>query len=273
MRASSGCGPTRSAEPLGGAPFRLPGTRRLACVLVHGFGATATEMRPLGDAIAAAGHPAVGLLLPGHGTTVADFGRHGAADWKLAVAAAVRELREAGHAVAIAGMSMGALLALAEAADAPDDVAALVLCGAALELADRRAEWLGLTARLPLIARLVPPLPKPGGRDISDPAARAASPAYDRLPLAALAALFELQREARSVLGRVTQPTLVLHGRHDHAVPVRVVERLRRELGSPWIETHVLERSWHVLTLDVDRAEAARLVVDFLGRVEAALAA
>jgi esterase/lipase len=31
----------------------------------------------------------------------------------------------------------------------------------------------------------------------------------------------------------------------------------------------VLERSWHVLTTDVDREEVGRLAADFLERVEA----
>lgn len=240
-------------------------------MLVHGFGATADEMRPLGEALADAGHPVVGVLLPGHGTTVRDFAVHGRNAWMREVTAATGDLRRAGHDVAVAGMSMGALLALAQAATSPTDVAALVLCGAALDVADRRGPWLArLAGRLPLVARLLPWLPKPGGRDISDPAARAASPAYDRLPLPALAELFALQMEARAALPAVRQPTLVLHGRHDHAVPVTVVERLRRRLGSEWIEAHVLERSWHVVTMDVERAEVARLAVDFLDRVEAA---
>jgi carboxylesterase len=237
--------------------------------MVHGFGATPEELRPLGEVVSVAGFSARGVLLPGHGTTVADFARHGRAAWSRAVDDAVADLRAAGHTVAIAGMSMGALLALTSAARMPDAVAALVLCGTALEITDRRAGMLGLLAGAPLLARLLPPLPKPGGRGISDPVARAASPAYDRLPLSALAEFFALQADARRTLPGVRQPTLVLHGRHDQAVPVGVVERVRRELGSEWIDVHVLERSWHVVTLDVERAAVGRLVVDFLERVEA----
>ena len=51
------------------------------------------------------------------------------------------------------------------------------------------------------------------------------------------------------------------------------LELLHRSLGSPWIETGILERSWHVITMDVDRAEVGRLAADFLERVEAAPAA
>ena len=45
---------------------------------------------------------------------------------------------------------------------------------------------------------------------------------------------------------------------------------LRRRLGSRHVESHVLERSWHVVTEDVERDEVGRLAVDFLTRVEAA---
>ena len=43
---------------------------------------------------------------------------------------------------------------------------------------------------------------------------------------------------------------------------------LRARIGSRWVETHVLERSWHVVTLDYDRDEVGRLAADFLARVE-----
>jgi esterase/lipase len=53
-------------------------------------------------------------------------------------------------------------------------------------------------------------------------------------------------------------------------VPLANLELLRRRLGSRTVETHVLERSFHVVTLDYDREELARLAADFLTRVEAA---
>ena len=64
---------------------------------------------------------------------------------------------------------------------------------------------------------------------------------------------------------------VILH--EDHSVPLVNLELLHRSLGSPWIETGILERSWHVITMDVDRAEVGRLAADFLERVEAAPAA
>ncbi len=55
--------------------FALPGTRPLGCLLVHGFTGAPDEMRPLGEALAAAGFPVRAVRLPGHGTSVDDLAR------------------------------------------------------------------------------------------------------------------------------------------------------------------------------------------------------
>src|SRR5439155_483073 len=88
--------------------------------------------------------------------------------------------------------------------------------------------------------------------------------------LAGLAERVRLRAVVRRELSHVTQPALLLHGRHDHSVPLANLELLRRSLGSPWIETGVLEHSWHVITMDVERDEVGRLAAEFLERVEAA---
>ena len=72
----------------------------------------------------------------------------------------------------------------------------------------------------------------------------------------------------RGELELVRQPALLLHGRGDHSVPVAGMVRLRQRLGSRSVEAHVLARSWHVVTLDYDHDEVARLAGDFLDRVE-----
>src|SRR2546427_411191 len=102
------------------------------------------------------------------------------------------------------------------------------------------------------------------GTDVADPAMRAASRSYRMTPLAGVTELLRLQVVVRRELSRVTQPALVLHGRQDHSVPFANLELLRRSLGSSWIETRVLERSWHVITMDVERDEVGRLAADFL---------
>jgi carboxylesterase len=229
-------------------------------------------MHPLGEALAARGFPVEGVRLPGHGTRAADLAGVHWTDWAATVESAARGLAARMQQVALVGMSMGSLLALRLAVERPALVSALVLCGTPLTLDDPRAAWLPVVARVPVLwgwlARRYAAIPKPDGPDIVDPDRRAESPSYRTMPLAGILEVVQLQRAVVPLLDRVTQPALLLHGRRDRSVPLANLEALRRGLGSRDVEAHALERSGHVVTVDVDRDEVARLSVDFLDRVE-----
>jgi carboxylesterase len=250
--------------------FSLSGTRKLGCLLVHGFTGTPWEMRPLGDALAARGFPVRAPRLAGHGTDVTDLARTRWTDWYASVEESFALLAREVPRVAAIGLSMGALLTLHLAALRGAGVAPLVLCGTPLRLGEARARWLPVAARVPLlwswIVRRYGAIPKAGGPDIADPTMRAASPSYLATPIAGVLEVLRLQAVVRGELGRVTQPALLLHGRHDHSVPLDNLDLLRRGLGSSIVETHVLEQSFHVVTVDRDRDEVARLVGNFLDR-------
>ena len=245
----------------------LPGTRPLGCLLLHGFTATPAEVRPLGEAIAAAGFPVRAVRLAGHGTTPDDLARTGWRDWLASAESGLTALRADAPRSVVVGMSLGTLLALLLAARRTSDVAAVVCAGTPLRLTDRRTALLRSLDWVPPLRRRFALLPK-GGRDISDPVARDASLSYDVMPLPALLSLLALRRVVWRELRRVTQPALLLHGRHDHNAPPSNIALLRRRLGSRRIESHVLERSWHVVTEDVERDLVARLTIDFLARLE-----
>jgi len=172
--------------------------------------------------------------------------------------------------VVVAGMSMGALLAFRLAVTKPEIVAGIVSMAAPLDLGGRASPWLPWLQRLPAVALRRAMIPKRNGRDISDPAARAKSRAYDKMPLPAILQLFALQRAALTDLAQVVQPALLLHGRHDHTAPFANLALLESLIGSRDVETHVLEESWHVVTEDVEHELVGRLVGDFVERVERA---
>lgn len=227
-------------------------------------------MRPLGDALAAAGFAVRGVRLPGHGTTVEDLASTSWIDWFGTVVEATDALVATGVRIVPIGMSMGALLGLHLAVVRPETVAGLVCCGTAIGFADRRVRLAEAVARVPPLARRFAMLPKTGRRDIQDPVTRVDSFTYAATPLAGVVQLVRLQRLVLGELRRVMQPALLLHGRHDATVPLTQLARLQRGLGSRSIEAHVLERSAHVITIDHDRDEVARLTVDFVSRIEAA---
>ena len=232
-------------------------------------------MRPLGEALAGRGFPVRAVRLAGHGTAVAELTRTRWTDWLASASEGLDLLRRDCAYAAIAGMSMGALLALHLAATRARDVSALVLCGTPLRLRDFRLRLLGRFGGLPVLSSQLRAItiPKTRGPDISDPAVRAASSSYRAMPLAGVLELLRLQDIVRRELDQVRQPALLLQGRHDHNVPFDNLELLRRSLGSGETEVHVLERSWHVVTLDVERDLVADLAGDMLERVERALEA
>jgi carboxylesterase len=225
-------------------------------------------VRSLAEGLATAGFPVRAVRLAGHGTNVADLARTGWPDWLASASSGLDVLRASVPRVAIAGVSMGGLLAIRLAATRPQDDATLVLCAPALRLADWKPRVLPFVRFVPGLSGRLAVMPKRGGRDIADPTARAASHAYDAMPLPAVLSLLDLQRVVRRDVRQVTQPALLVHGRLDHVVPVTSQTWLRDALGSRWIETHVLERSAHVVTEDGERDTVTRLAVDFLERVE-----
>jgi carboxylesterase len=237
-------------------------------VLVHGFTATPDEVRSLGDALSAAGFPCHAVRLPGHATTVADLAAVGRGDWIATVETAVRHMAATVPDVAIAGVSLGALLALAVAGAGTVPVRALVLLGTPLRFADERTTILRFVSWVPGVVAPARVVRKRRGRDILDETARARSRAYDLLPLRAVVELLRLRAGVKRMLHRVTHPTLVLHGRHDRTAPLANVEMLRCRLPARPLEVTVFEQSAHVLTEDVDRDAVAARVVEFLARVE-----
>jgi len=82
-----------------------------ACLLLHGLTGSPAEMRPVGEALAAAGFRAVGPLLPGHGTTPEDLDITTRADLVQAAESALLSL-EGARRIFLCGLSVGGLLAI-----------------------------------------------------------------------------------------------------------------------------------------------------------------
>jgi carboxylesterase len=76
--------------------------------------------------------------------------------------------------------------------------------------------------------------------------------AYDRTPLKPLYSLTKFWRIVRDDLPQVKAPMLVYRSAQDHVVEESSFNLLMERSGSTEIEHHVLERSYHVATLDYD---------------------
>jgi len=155
---------------------------------------------------------------------------------------------------------MGGLLAVRLAQKRPERVRALVLMSVPL--------WLPTltSAFVRLLGRLGHPwaLPKLGGSDVRDREARRENPAYDQFPVRAVTELLALQAEVRSNLASVRQPTLIVHARRDHTASPACARALCSGLGGRDVRLCWLERSYHLVPIDVERDRVAQLVGDFV---------
>jgi carboxylesterase len=248
------------------APFEL-GEGREACLLLHGFTGSPWEMRPLGEALAARGYHVRCPLLPGHGATPEALLHVGERDWlEAAEAEAARAL--AGHRrLYVAGLSVGALLALLLAARRPGDIHGLALLAPALRLRGAGARLARPLAGLGLLGPLFPWVQKTGS-DIEDPDARARAPLLVRWPSERLRDVFSLQAQARAALPRVRAATLVAVAERDHVVDPREGRRLARGLvAAPRVHVLHLRAGFHILPRDRAGPRLACAVGDFFDRL------
>ncbi len=261
-------------EPTGDkSPLSIAGDRR-AVLCLHGITGTPWEVRPLAEAFGRLGCSVEAPMLDGHGGTLADLARTSWRDWLASAEAAMARLESREPApgppapVAIVGFSMGGLLALRLARLYPERVSALAVMSAPLRL--RQFQVMGIRAigRLPIDYAHHPraAIPKLFGSDVSDPAMQAENPGLPAFPIAALANLLDLMDAVRADLPAVRQPALVVHGRHDHTVPMDDSLELTGSLGSDVIERLWLERSFHIVAQDVERATVLDAVTRFIGK-------
>jgi len=248
----------------GAEPFDL-GERdaMTAVVCVHGFTGTPYEMRYLGERLADSGFRVRGLMLPGHGTSPEDLDRTTWRDWTGAVEATFDELRTDFARVAVVGQSLGGLLALQLASRRPE-VAAVATLAAPLwldGLGGKVARWAASGGLSWLKA-----VPKLYGSDCRDPEVRRNNPGYRSIPLKALGQLATFMHVTSDALDQITQPVLVVHGKHDHTAPVACAAEIAKRTHAR--RTKLLKRSYHLIANDVEKDIVAEEVRSFLRQTE-----
>jgi len=250
-------------------PLSIPGDGR-GVLCLHGVTGTPFEVRPLAEALGRLGCTVEAPMLAGHGGTLRDLALTDGRDWQRSAEAALDALsaRVGGRPVAVCGFSMGGLLALRLARLYPERVSALVVMAAPLRLRPLQVMGIRAVCKLPIDfrGRSMACVPKLAGSDISDAEMRLANPGLRAFPIAALEGLLDLMDSVRADLPAIRAPALVVHGRHDHTVPMDDSLELTGSLASEVIERLWLDRSYHIVTLDIEKALVIDGVTRFLGR-------
>ncbi len=239
----------------GAEPFSADGGPTGVLVL-HGFTGNPQSMRPLAEALAAAGHTVSLPLLPGHGTRVEEMLPTRWEDWSGAAEKAYDELAGRCATVFVAGLSMGGTLTLWLACRQPD-VAGIVLVN---PLADGTAP--GVTATVGQLRALDVALVPGIGSDIA--LEGSVESAYPMTPVEPLLSLHAALADLR--LSEITCPVLLLTSPQDHVVEPASSDLVAASVSGP-VERVWLDRSFHVATLDHDAALIEQRAVAFVERV------
>lgn len=261
--------------------FLLPGTSRIGVLLIHGLTGTPNEMRGVARELNQAGHTVYAVQLAGHCGSVDDLIATRWPDWYQSVIDGGRKLRQQVDYLMVGGLSMGALLALKYASDFPVDGVLVYSVtfrydGWSIPLLSRfAAPWLlPLAGLLHLGRHRIFNEKEPYGirnetlrRRIAnsmqeDDSGVAGLPGN---PWPSLGQMMALSRNVRRALPRITAPCLVLHAENDD-IAHRRNALLVRDNVSGEVTFELLKNSYHMITIDNDRAELIARTLGFIER-------
>lgn len=240
-------------------PFWLePEAPANACVvLVHGFSATPREMRPLGAALVEHGFSALGVRLPGHGTSPEDLSQRSYHEWVATVRSAIEIAATQSKRVYAAGLSTGTLALLA--ASQTEALSGQVLLAPFLRLKHPLAPFTWLLRHLMHYeTRTIEPELEPFY--------------YSRRPLRAIHELIRLTKEVRKHLHQTTTPTLLVASEGDATADPKSAIELFEQLASPCKKMELYgEEVPHAMMGEDNprRNEIIQMSVEFFTQLEA----
>jgi carboxylesterase len=236
----------------------MPGPGAL---VLHGFTGTPGSVSGVAEALSAAGFVVEAPLLPGHGGTMDDLLATGWADWSGAVERVHEDLARRCSQLVVVGLSLGGSLTCWLAAQHPD-IAGIACVNPMIEpVADSFLDMLEqlIASGFASVPAYSSDIARPG---VSEDSLGAA-------PFAPLLSLFAGVAELAPRLADITCPLLLFTSRKDHVVPPSSSDYLAARVSGP-VERVVLERSYHVATMDWDAPDIEARTVAFARRVTSA---
>lgn len=242
------------------ASFFLEGGEH-AVLLTHGFTGTPAHMLPLGQKLQQAGFTVQGVLLPGHGTRVADMAKATWQDWLQAELEAVHRLKKNYKYVSVAGLSMGGVLSLIAAEQT--DVTSCVPISTPVRI---RFPFIGLAKPASLIIKEMRWGP---GSAVTDPRLmNEYNVGYPGYPTAKAHDLHVLMKLARKNLYAVTAPTMVVQSHADLTVLPVSAQMIYDGVSSTQKEILWLEGVPHVCTISKECDHIAEKMITHLRAAE-----
>ncbi|MFW9921869.1 MAG: alpha/beta hydrolase [Candidatus Thorarchaeota archaeon] len=241
----------------GAEPFHLAG-KGPKVLLIHGFTATPTEMRPIGDFLNKHNFEVYSILLPGHGTSPEDLKSKKWIDWWEATKKKFEEINNCDFVI---GFSMGALLASRLAVEFKDKIKGLVLISTFINV--KPIIYSKLSFLFPIIGLFRSYINKSPetGQFFKDNNLIS----YLKYPVSASYEAIKLAKfTQKTILKQITAPTLIIQGIKDDRVDPNNYKILERTIPAENKVTVLLPESQHIVTVGPDKELLFNSIYDFL---------
>lgn len=244
-----------------------------AVILIHGLTGSPFEMKYLARRLNRAGFTVKGPCLAGHGKTLSDLKKSRWQDWYRTVADEFRELKKRHATVSVAGLCMGALLALLLSAEFKGDVAAISLLSTTLSYDGWGLPWYKFLIPLAYYtpAGYLYSFKEREPYGIKNKALRVrivegmkdSSIAYSSIPGVSMRELFKLINVTKKLIPQVKTPTLILHSEEDDLASKENALYVKKYIGASDVRLVLLDDCYHMLPIDNQRDIVADEIIAF----------
>ena len=249
-----------------GEPFFLKHFfSRKGIILVHGYMAAPEEIRPLADYLYKNGYNVYGVRLRGHGTAPEDLAIQNWKEWYDSASRAYIIMKNSVKTFSIAGFSMGGGIALLQAANKPGRFAGVISINAPLKLMSLASKfapvivaWNKLLTKIKIdkwkmeFVKNDPEYPQIN---------------YLRNPVSGGYELDKLMRFVENRLGKVTDPTLIVHASGDPVVDPVSGEEIFKKLGTKEKQLIRVYANHHGILRGKEADEVNAMVLTFLKKL------
>ena len=253
-----------------------------AVLLVHGLTGTPAEMRAIANRLVKDGFSVMCPQLSGHCGSVSALKRSKWQDWYGSIEKSFEALKQEHPQVYVAGLSMGALIALKLAKEKGARVDGLGLLSTTFFYDGWNIPHLRQKFLLPIV--LYSPLryfmswqePPPYGIKCERTRAMVHSVLTQRdelsaekigifrTPAVTVHESFRMIRAVKKLLPGVHSPALIVHSTEDNMASLRNAHYVAKHISSSKVETYFVDDTYHVLTLDKRKSDIAhRLAIFF----------
>lgn len=245
-------------------------------ILIHGLTGSPFELKYLAGRLNRAGFTVKVPCLAGHGETVEVLKKTSWQDWYSTVCQAITDLRQNCCEIFVAGLCMGAALALHTAHEYGGDIKAIAVLSTTFEFDGWSIPWyrflIPLNHYTPIRYFYSYPEGEPYGiknerlrRSVAK-GLKDNTIAYDCVPGVSMYQLHKLAGVVKRELPTIITPTIIVHSIEDDTASVKNAECVEKHIGARDIRKVILDDCYHMITIDNQRELVVDEVITFFQR-------